>query len=532
MEYRLQSKYRDADFARKTLLVGRQTVHYTPQLGTVLRDESAGKRDVRKYRKLTIEFADVHAWHIEDAVLTDQFIVHRGADVFVDSSILTHYRRQRTPEQVLETLAARLGARPPPPIEDYQDATALVMFNEGGWTWGHHLVQNLPRILLYLRHFPDARIVLPRAFRVGAENNFARSFEEFGISGDRQILVDRGCSYKFKELVILDFLFDFDGFMAHPLAIDMLSNSRTATAAAAVAGGGGIAIERDGETRAIANQAACEAVLREHAVVPRKLGAETLAAQITAWQGERFFAATLGSDLANMVFAPAGARVLALSPDWFGDEFFYNLAVAKTIQWNELRCGTLGVLHPTAKHRSSFQVDPELLDVMLSTLAPMSGHPPSVRLDDAGAAPAPGAGGLEITVHVRDVGDVRGIVAEWAGGTEPESWIEGFALHPAGHRPGGLRAEEVLYQAVDSDGSLSAAVPGGVFCGTTGRGRPLAGFIVRLTDAAALRWHCSYWGRFADGTEMGPVDADARCQAPGLAALTAMRIALTRRAAG
>ena len=90
MEYRLQSKYRDADFARKTLLAGRQTVQYTPQLGTVLRDDAAGQRDVRKYRKLAITFADIHAWHIEDAVLTDGFIVHRGAEVFVDSSILTH----------------------------------------------------------------------------------------------------------------------------------------------------------------------------------------------------------------------------------------------------------------------------------------------------------------------------------------------------------------------------------------------------------------------------------------------------------
>jgi hypothetical protein len=387
MEYRLQSRYRDAGFARKTLLVEKQAVHYTPQLGAVLRDRFAEIRDVRGYAKQVVEFGDIHAWHIEDAVLTDEFIVHRGAEVFVDTSILTHYHRQKNMEQVLEGFGKKIASCTEPLICDYENESALVIHNEGGWTWGHHVVQNFPKILLYLRRFPDGKIVVPRAFRVGAENNFARMFEKFGISGDRQILIDKACSYKFRELVIVDFLFDFDAVMAHPMALDMLAGSRSGVAPSPWRPGAGVAIERSSEWRKVANQAACDAVLRGHAVPRRKLGAELLADQIRAWRDELFFVSVLGSDLTNIVFGQEGTRLLVLSPDWFGDAFFYNLAVAKQMQWNELRCGALAELHAGTKHLSSFKVDPDMLDVMLSTLAPLSRRRPSVQHLGPGEAP-------------------------------------------------------------------------------------------------------------------------------------------------
>jgi hypothetical protein len=301
----------------------------------------------------------------------------------------------------------------------------------------------------------------------------------------------------------------------------MLSRSRPA---AAVPAGGGIAIERSSEWRRIANQAACDAVLHDHAVARRRLGSAALAEQIGAWRGERFFVATLGSDLANMVFGRPGTRVLALSPDWFGDTFFYNLAVAKAMQWNELRCGELDVPHPKTRHLSSFKVDPALLDVMLSTLAPLSLRRPSARQEPADAAAQ--AAGIVISVHARNVGDVRGVVGDWAGGAAPDSWVEGFTLTPWG----GLRADEIVCQAVFPDGTLSAEVPGGTFCGTRGEATPLAGFTVRLTDTAARAWRCRYSARFTDGSEVGPLDAAARCQAPGLPPLAAMRIGVTSRA--
>ncbi len=97
-------------------------------------------------------------------------------------------------------------------------------------------------------------------------------------------------------------------------------------------------------------------------------GEISLAEQIDLWQRHDLVIATLGSDLSNMVFARPGTRVLVLAPHWFGDAFFFELAVATGIQWYEIRCGEMAERNHALEHHSSFNVDAVLLESILATL--------------------------------------------------------------------------------------------------------------------------------------------------------------------
>ena len=59
--------------------------------------------------------------------------------------------------------------------------------------------------------------------------------------------------------------------------------------------------------------------------------------------------------------------------------------------------------------------------------------------------------------------------------------------------------------------------------------RPLGGFAVRLDGEAARQFFCLYAGRFADGSEVGPLEDGAPCRAESGAALAALQVMLLER---
>jgi capsular polysaccharide biosynthesis protein len=63
-------------------------------------------------------------------------------------------------------------------------------------------------------------------------------------------------------------------------------------------------------------------------------------AQIDAMQGVSTIVSVLGSSLTNVLFAPPGARVLALAPDVMTDTFFWRLCALLGHEYVELRCAT------------------------------------------------------------------------------------------------------------------------------------------------------------------------------------------------
>ena len=141
------------------------------------------------------------------------------------------------------------------------------------------------------------------------------------------------------------------------------------------------------------------------------------------------------------------------------------------------------------------------------------------------ARPAAAAVGLAITAHVQTRGDVTTGPLHWAGDRNGVFAIEGFVLYPLP----GFAADDVRACGIDADGLAGAWQSAGTLCGTRGMARPLGGFAVRLEGDAARRYFCLYAGRFADGSEVGPLEDGAPCRADSGAALTAMQVMLLER---
>ena len=130
--------------------------------------------------------------------------------------------------------------------------------------------------------------------------------------------------------------------------------------------------------------------------------------------------------------------------------------------------------------------------------------------------------GLEILTHVQNHGDVMGAAGSWAGNEAVTHWIEGFIISPNG----GVEPADLLYRAVLFDGSISPWVPAGVFCGSRGQSRPLLGFQLQLRGAAAVRYDCLCGALFADCTRLDPSTADVMCVAPSRVPMAAIWIEL------
>jgi hypothetical protein len=359
-------------FFEAAIDIGGISVRRTPVLGTILYDEHAIFRRVRDYRRQEIFFPPLYAYYVEAPLVTNAFIVHDERRVFVDTSIINTAAAGNDAQNTVARFCREIGEAEGSVSDEFADETALVIHNEGGGTWGHFLIQNFPKVLLYLRHHPDGKIVVPRP-HMDLNSNYGRLFELYGIPLSKLLPVDRGKTYRFGEIVIVDFLHDFVLAAVHPVAVDLLNQPLLPvgmTPDIAFPETQAVFIERsaDAGSRAIANWTDLQPVLARHQVASHRLGTQHVRDQVETWRSSTLIVSTLGSDLANIVFSRPGTRILSISPDWFGDNFFYNLAVAKEVQWNELRCGVL--VEPSDPiHLSSFAVDDQLLDTMLATPA-------------------------------------------------------------------------------------------------------------------------------------------------------------------
>jgi hypothetical protein len=351
--------------ARETMLLPSSEIPKTfPKLGTVLYDDPCAFIRLREYLPIAATFPEVYAWHIESPILTDCIVVHRDRDVFVDSSIFSADSDGQKNSEILAAFSAKINLYGRTVEDFYETESAMMFHNEGSLTWGHFVVQNLPRALLYLQRFPDGKLVLPR-FLLDPNENYIQLLKKLGVSVSQIIPVDAEKSYRFRELVLVDFLYDFGRQIPRPPTLALLSPHRRERPDVALSGA--VFIERTSWTgRAIANQIEIDALLERYEIPKVSLGELPLEKQLDVWSRSKLIIATLGSDLTNILFASPGVRLLVLSPHWFHDNFFYHLAVLLGLQWNELRCGTEVETKP--HHKSPFCVDPVRLEVLLASL--------------------------------------------------------------------------------------------------------------------------------------------------------------------
>ena len=146
------------------------------------------------------------------------------------------------------------------------------------------------------------------------------------------------------------------------------------------------------------------------------------------------------------------------------------------------------------------------------------GSPPSFHENNDDMSIEAIFGGL--VAHIAERGDVWYRANSQIGEVGSGRAIQGFAIEPGV----AFGLDEITYQTVRADGSLSDWCDGGVFCGTRGHSEPIYGFRIRLGGLGSEKYSVSYAGAFVGGASLGPVMGDEICRSPDGAPLEAMFI--------
>jgi hypothetical protein len=300
-----------------------------------------------------------------------------GPDTFIDGSVAFHVLTGDVlvREQLYLTgaeLAAHLAhlRACAPGAEDVR-APCLLASHPGAWTWGHWLIDTLPKIVLAERACPGRFQFVVPAVTTDTDSSqfFVRSVLEslaaYGISPDRLQRLHAGTVYRFHALFDVVDMCGTDGMhpgvLAAMRALPSPPKSRGRQALTSV-------LRRGTDTRTIVNRAAIEPVLRAHGAAELDPGAAPFEEQVRAFRDSDVVVGDLGSNLAASLYAPAGNGIVTLAPGGWRDHFFGSLFQRLAPYHADVR----GAAWPAGQAEpgmTSYMVDPGHLDTGLRAAA-------------------------------------------------------------------------------------------------------------------------------------------------------------------
>ena len=310
-----------------------------------------------------ILFPAINLREINDVYVYDAFLTFDKNHIYSDSSMRGGLAGA-SDESILTWARQKLQSSADNVSFEHSKEAVLIVHNEGGGTWGHHLIQNFPKILFAQKFFPDMKILLPQAF-CSPNSSRGKLLDIYGVNRDKIVPIDPSVTYSFKSVYILDFLYDAINSFIHPWALNTL---RSIVLKSAVTENRKLFVKRVGK-RAIENQAVIEKCLLDKGYFSLTQNHQNLDEQILCWSSAGTVVATLGSDMSNLIFLKEGSAILSLSPDWFGDRFFYNLAYATNLNWYEIRCGEVGAISSGSHRFNNFHVDMNLLEETINRIS-------------------------------------------------------------------------------------------------------------------------------------------------------------------
>lgn len=350
---------RDSTIASCHTLSDEVTVQRTPRLGVLRKDRSSNPKFNHPWYQgaYTVTFPDVCCRIVDDVTVINEYMAVHEAGAIVDH--LTTFRGRADGTFHLEDATAafikrhleEFQTRPDEP--DVIEEMTLIAHNEGGGTWGHWIVQNLPKILLFKRLHPNGRIALPRAY-TEASNNFGLSLRFYGIEPETIIALDRRKSYRFRSAAFVDHVSHAGA--THPLIFYLLQSVADTVQVDLISPR--LFIDRTPRrpSREIGNMSEVAQCALDKGFARGPLGLAPFEGQVAIWRQATHFLSVLGSDFTGIVFGKAGQEILSITPDFHGDNFFFDLAAAKGMVWHELLCGQLAT-ERAPRQDSSFSVD-------------------------------------------------------------------------------------------------------------------------------------------------------------------------------
>jgi hypothetical protein len=323
----------------------------------VSHESGSAKRNHERYsRPYTVNFPDIFCRTANNVTIYDNYLCLYNDELLVDHLTFSLGRRSELYSSDAFILSLEKSLREK--IDSLEknaaveDELTLVVHNEGGGTWGHWLIQNLPKILLFLTAYPSAKVALPEGYR---GSNYEASARAYGITDARIVRLRRDRPTTLRRAAFLDPLYRDEA--VHPLALDLLRDVKHQPQSERSSV---LFVKRNSGGREIANWAEIENALNANDIPYRSLGSAHFEEQVAIWRCTDKIAAVLGSDFSSIIFAQHGSSVVSISPNTHGDVFFMDLAAATGVIWNEIICGRIvEKLEPL--RRSSFYVPPDPL---------------------------------------------------------------------------------------------------------------------------------------------------------------------------
>jgi Glycosyltransferase 61 len=308
------------------------------------------------------------------------------------------------PEAELPAIAAALAQHGDGAPE--VDRPSLLACHRGSWTWGHWLLDTLPKIVLAERACPKlfTYVVPADILEDPSRSAFVQAVQDslraYRIDPARLLHVRAGQFYRFSAL------FDVADAAAYPVHHSLRQMHPGVLAAMreiphpppAHPAGSIVALLRGAASeRGLANREHVAGMLREAGAVVLDPADLRFVDQVAAVRGAQTVAGDLGSNLACLIYAPAGTGLLSLAPAGWYDSFFVNVAQLTDVAQADVRGVSLP--SPAANPaKDSWYVDPAQIVRGLEVLRSPAPQPETTALhvDEWPIARSTGAAILEI----------------------------------------------------------------------------------------------------------------------------------------
>ncbi|MBV9735714.1 MAG: glycosyltransferase family 61 protein [Acidisphaera sp.] len=237
------------------------------------------------------------------------------------------------------SLASLLEAANRQPFEEV-DGEVFLVARYGEGTWGHWLVELLPKVAVAERTWPGRfRFAVPGwVFEDGTLRlRLSEAFSAYGVEIDRLVALHSGRTYQFQSLYGLTSV--LTNFFFHPDVAGVVE----AVVPRSNEGPRRVALLRSDSRRAVANADEVNNYLVQERFRLIDVGLKPFLTQLQIFRSARTIFSVLGSTLSGLIYSPPGTRVIAAAPEQFGDRFFYNLFQAKPgVAWAEARGPVVG----------------------------------------------------------------------------------------------------------------------------------------------------------------------------------------------
>lgn len=244
-------------------------------------------------------------------------------------------------------------------------APTLLATRYGVVTWGHWLIDILPKIVIAEKYFPR-RFLFTLPEWVLGQGRWMESLAAYGIFRDRILPIRNDTNYVFAQIsAISDIRYDD---LIHPCASDCMDRCLS-LADEQIPTQRTFLLRTDSLNRRISNAEDVTGLLEQMGFETRDPALISFPEQVQLFRRSASVASIIGSGLSGLIYSPPGVGIISFSPPEWADKTFYGMAQMKFGRYTEVRGNITRQDDRFAKRDSDFHVDLADLRDALSALS-------------------------------------------------------------------------------------------------------------------------------------------------------------------